>query len=156
MGAGCRRGLSPTGDQGMVSSGSVLVLQQLCGCPWVQRWSPSAQTGPAPSLWQSPAYPQQHCQVFNPSREGFCLWCPGSRSRAEVGLNETSAALKFPSKYLIREMFHFNNKWAEYQETRVLAKYIYSNVFIMRVFLGLPFYLRSPCKWKKHPWSCKE
>lgn len=53
--------------------------------------------------------PHGQRQVFSGGTwDGFCLQCPGSKG--EVGLNIISAALKFPSKYLIRETFDFNNK----------------------------------------------
>jgi len=60
---------------------------------------------------QIPAHPWQCHWVFNRvTRVGFILRYPGSKSTGKVGLNEISAALQFPSKYLIRETFDFNNK----------------------------------------------
>lgn len=97
------------------------------------------------SKWEAELVcPLQHHWVFNPA-----AWVAQARdfissalavgvSGGELRSNEIPAALKFTSKYLIREMFDFNNKWAEYQETRVLAKYTYGKVFAMGAFFALP------------------
>lgn len=107
-------------------------------------WAGRAGTLLAAIDKQSLACPLQHHWVFKPA-----AWVAQARgfissaqavgvSGGEVRSNEISAALKFTSKYLIREMFDFNNKWAEYQETLVLAKYIYGKVFTTGAFFGLP------------------
>lgn len=117
------------GPQGMVSAArlGVLGLQRPCVCPQAWRQSPSAQAGTGPSLQQTTGRAWLNLGNFAWSsmelhKRGVLSLVPRQWEQGEVGLKEISAALRFPSKYLIREMFDFNNKWAEYQETWVLVK----------------------------------
>lgn len=105
------------GPQGMASAArlGVLGLQRPCGCPRAWRRSPGAQAGPGPSLQQTTGRAWLILGNFAWSstelhKRGVSSLVPRQREQGEVGLNEISAALRFPSKYLIREMLDFNNK----------------------------------------------
>lgn len=115
---GWSRGLSPTGDHRGWFQQPGLACWVCSGRACV----PGHDVSP-PVLRQErdPPYQQATCRAWlnlgnfawssmELHKRGVLSLVPRQWEQGEVGLKEISAALRFPSKYLIREMFDFNNK----------------------------------------------
>lgn len=157
MGAGWGTGLSPAGSWGMVSAARLAVagwVPRQCQCPGEQaRLSPSSQQMTS-RAWLVLCSITRSSAAWITQARGFISSAQAvGVSGGEVRSDEVSAALKFTTKYLIREMFDFNNKWAWISRDMSTGKvHLQQSLYNGGIFW--PALLRFSRKWKNHVCSC--